>query len=262
MSTASILVVDDNPTNLKLVSDVLECEGYEILKAIDAEEALAILNQRVPDLLLLDIALPGMDGLTLARTLRAAERTRHLPIIALTAFAMKGDEEKARAAGCDDYITKPIDTRLLPTSIAAYLPRASTSSKSDGLKILVIDDTPSDLKLAQLVLETSGHKVGGIDAAEKALQAIKKDRPQIILLDLVLPGVDGLALARMLKADPATRGIPLIAVTSFPERFPKAAALAAGCDAYLCKPVNTAELSSQIDQVVSGREPIEQVGAP
>ena len=252
MSAASILVVDDNPTNLKLVSDVLECEGYEILKAVDAEEAQAILAERVPDLLLLDLALPGMDGLTLTRKLRSEERTRLLPIVALTAFAMKGDEEKARAAGCDGYITKPIDTRMLSTSITAYLPTSVATPKSEGMKILIIEDTPSELKLAQLVLESSGHSVNGIDAAEKALKAIKKDRPQIILLDLTLPGIDGLALARMLKADPETRGIQLVAVTSFPERFPKAAALAAGCDAYLTKPISTSELSSQLENVVSG----------
>src|SRR5580704_10340593 len=101
MSAARILVVDDNPTNLKLASDVLECEGYEILKAIDAEEAQQIIQRILPDLVLMDIALPGMDGLTLTRKLKAEEKTRDLVIVALTAFAMRGDEQKARDAGCD-----------------------------------------------------------------------------------------------------------------------------------------------------------------
>jgi CheY-like chemotaxis protein len=120
------------------------------------------------------------------------------------------------------------------------------------MKILIIEDTPSELKLAQLVLESSGHSVNGIDAAEKAKLAIKKDRPQIILLDLTLPGIDGLALARMLKGDPETRGIQLVAVTSFPERFSKVSALAAGFDAYLTKPISTSDLSSQLENVASG----------
>lgn len=121
--SASILVLDDNPTNLKLVSDVLEFDGYRILKATDAEEAQEIIMSSIPDLILMDIALPGMDGLTLTRQLKADERTQHIIIVALTAFAMKGDDDKARAAGCDGYITKPIDTRKLSESVAAYLAR-------------------------------------------------------------------------------------------------------------------------------------------
>jgi CheY-like chemotaxis protein len=124
MKTARILVVDDNPTNLKLVSDVLEFEGHEILKAVDAEEAQVILAGTLPDLILMDIALPGMDGLTLTRQLKADERTRGIRIVALTAFAMKGDDQKAFDAGCDGYITKPIDTRAFPGEVAGILARA------------------------------------------------------------------------------------------------------------------------------------------
>ncbi len=119
--SACILVVDDNPTNLKLVSDVLAYDGYRILKAADAEDAQEIIRLAMPDLILMDIALPGMDGLTLTRQLKADERTRHITIVALTAFAMKGDDEKARQAGCDGYITKPFDTRSLSATVAEYL---------------------------------------------------------------------------------------------------------------------------------------------
>jgi CheY-like chemotaxis protein len=119
--SAKILVVDDNPTNLKLVSDVLAFEGHDILKAADAEEALLVLADTMPDLILMDIALPGMDGLTLTRKLKADERTRHIRIVALTAFAMKGDDQKAFGAGCDGYITKPIDTRKFPAQVATFL---------------------------------------------------------------------------------------------------------------------------------------------
>lgn len=121
MSSSCILVVDDNATNLKLVSELLAFEGYQILKATDAEEAQLVIERTPPELILMDIALPGMDGLTLTRKLKADEKTRHIIIVALTAFAMKGDDEKARAAGCDGYITKPIDTRKLPTLVADFL---------------------------------------------------------------------------------------------------------------------------------------------
>jgi CheY-like chemotaxis protein len=125
--SAKILVVDDNPINLKLVSDVLGFEGYEILKAVDAEEAQIVLTANLPDLILMDIALPGMDGLTLTRKLKADPRTRQIWIVALTAFAMKGDDRKAVEAGCDGYITKPIDTRKLPETVAEILQRISAS---------------------------------------------------------------------------------------------------------------------------------------
>ena len=130
MSEAPILVVDDNPTNLKLVSDVLEAEGYRVVRAADAETAEEIIAAEAPALILMDIALPGMDGLTLTRRLKADERTRSIVIVALTAFAMKGDEEKAREAGCDGYITKPIDTRRLPAAVAECLRRAGGGTES------------------------------------------------------------------------------------------------------------------------------------
>jgi CheY-like chemotaxis protein len=123
MSEMSILVVDDNPTNLKLVADVLAFDGYRVLKASDAEEAQELIRISPPDLILMDIALPGMDGLTLTRKLKSDDKTQDIIVVALTAFAMKGDDAKARAAGCDGYITKPIDTRALSGSVAGYLAR-------------------------------------------------------------------------------------------------------------------------------------------
>jgi CheY-like chemotaxis protein len=127
--SAKILVVDDNATNLKLVSDLLEFEGHEILKAADAEAAQLVLAISLPDLILMDIALPGMDGLTLTRKLKADARTSQIRIVALTAFAMKGDDQKTFDAGCDGYITKPINTRTLPTQVAEYLARKTIIPK-------------------------------------------------------------------------------------------------------------------------------------
>ena len=116
-----ILVVDDNPTNLKLVSDVLQFEGYQIFNAANAEEALVMINDSPPALILMVIALPGMDGLTLTRKLKAHPDTQHICIVALTAFAMKGEDQKALEAGCDGYITKPIDTRKLGHQVSSFL---------------------------------------------------------------------------------------------------------------------------------------------
>jgi two-component system, cell cycle response regulator DivK len=119
-SNPVILVVDDNPVNLKLASDLLELEGLHVQRAIDAENALVMIHQLKPNLILMDVALPGMDGLTLTRMLKQAPETRDIVIIALTAFAMKGDHEKIVAAGCDGYITKPINTRKFPEEVKSY----------------------------------------------------------------------------------------------------------------------------------------------
>lgn len=118
-----LLVVDDNPTNLKLAVDVLEFEGHEVLQAAGAAEAEGILRLRRPDLILMDIQMPGMDGLTFTRKLKEDPGLRDIPVVAMTSFAMKGDAQKAYAAGCDGYIAKPIDTRTLSAQVLAVMAR-------------------------------------------------------------------------------------------------------------------------------------------
>jgi CheY-like chemotaxis protein len=118
----TILVIDDNPVNLKLAAEVLQADGHVVIRAEDAERALQLLETRLPDLVLTDIALPRMDGLELTRRLKADPRYRHLPVIALTASAMKGDEARILEAGCDAYIAKPINTRTLTAQILRALP--------------------------------------------------------------------------------------------------------------------------------------------
>jgi CheY-like chemotaxis protein len=118
---STILVVDDNPINLKLVADVLGFEGHCIVTAKDAKQAQAIVKDSRPDLILMDVGLPDMDGLALTRKLKADKETRHIIIVALTAFVMKGDKERAIAAGCEGYIAKPVDTRKLAGQVTEFL---------------------------------------------------------------------------------------------------------------------------------------------
>ena len=121
MAGERLLVVDDNPANLRLLRLLLAGEAYEVRTANGAEEALEVLKEFRPRLILMDLQMPGMNGFDLTRRLKADEATRDILIVALTAYAMKGDEEKAREAGCDGYVSKPIDTRTLPALIAAHL---------------------------------------------------------------------------------------------------------------------------------------------
>jgi len=121
MAGEIILIIDDNPINLKLERILLELEGYDIRTATDAKEALQLLESCQPRLIMMDLQLPGINGLELTQQLKANSKYKNIIIIAVTAYAMKGDKEKALAAGCNGYITKPIDTKTLPRIIANYL---------------------------------------------------------------------------------------------------------------------------------------------
>ena len=128
MAGEPILIVDDNPQNLKLARILLSGEGYDVRTANDAEHALEVLRSFDPRLILMDLQLPGMDGLTLTRQLKSDPAHAGLIVVALTAYAMKGDAEKALAAGCDGYVAKPIDTDGLPRTVAGYLRRPGEGS--------------------------------------------------------------------------------------------------------------------------------------
>lgn len=118
-----ILVVDDNPSNIRLLSFVLRSRGYPVRTAASAAEAREAIAAEPPRLILMDIQLPGTDGLALTRELRARPDTAGVLIVAVTAYAMQGDEARALDAGCDAYLTKPIDTRSLPRTIEQVLSR-------------------------------------------------------------------------------------------------------------------------------------------
>ena len=121
---ATILLVEDNPTNMTLAVHVLESAGHTVLTATDAEAGLTLARSLHPQLILMDIQLPGMDGLAATAQLKGDVATRSIPVIALTALAMKGDEERIRAAGCDGYIAKPLSYKDFLATIAAQLATA------------------------------------------------------------------------------------------------------------------------------------------
>jgi CheY-like chemotaxis protein len=127
MSERKILVVEDNDMNMQLVEFLLEEGGYSIVKATSGEEAIALTQngdgEPPPDLILMDIHLPGMDGLSVVRAMKANARTSRIPILALTAHAMRGDKDRFLEAGCDGYISKPIDVKTFIASIERYIAR-------------------------------------------------------------------------------------------------------------------------------------------
>lgn len=118
---AKILLVEDNPANARLAEFILSKAGHQVLRAGDAPAGIALAREHKPDLVLMDVQLPGMDGLEATRALKADPATRALKVVALTAFAMKGDEEKIRAAGCDGYIAKPYQYREFINAVMRHL---------------------------------------------------------------------------------------------------------------------------------------------
>ena len=122
---AKVLIVEDNPANMTLVTFLLQSAGHAVLRATDAETALALARDEQPDLVLMDIHLPGMDGLQATGLLKRDKATRAIPVVALTALAMKGDEERIRAAGCDGYIAKPLAYKEFLATISNQLAKAA-----------------------------------------------------------------------------------------------------------------------------------------
>lgn len=119
---ARILIIEDTPANMLLAGTILQNAGHTLLQATDAAQGLSLAREQQPDLVLMDIQLPGMDGLAATRALKADERTHAIPVIALTAFAMKGDEERMRAAGCAAYVSKPLRYQQLLAAVDQLLP--------------------------------------------------------------------------------------------------------------------------------------------
>jgi two-component system, cell cycle response regulator DivK len=126
MILGKVLIVDDNRANLKLARVVLSLEGLDVRTALSAEEALTVLESFTPDLILMDLQLPGIDGLQLTRQLKADPNRHHITVLAVTAYAMKGDMERALAAGCDGYISKPFD----PPTLCSLVQHHLTSKRS------------------------------------------------------------------------------------------------------------------------------------
>lgn len=132
---ARILIVEDTPANMLLAGTILQNAGHTLLQATDAPLGLALAQEHQPDLVLMDIQLPGMDGLAATRALKADERTQGIPVLALTAFAMKGDEERMRAAGCAAYVAKPLRYQQLLAAVDGLLTHdgANDATKQKGV---------------------------------------------------------------------------------------------------------------------------------
>jgi len=141
---ARILIIEDNADDMELAVFLLQSAGHSVLSAVDAEAGLALARDELPHLILMDIQLPGMDGLEATSLLKRDEATRAIPVLALSALAMKGDEERIRAGGYAGYIAKPIGVREFLATVATYLNGVGTPLPADGLPRAALESSPED----------------------------------------------------------------------------------------------------------------------
>jgi two-component system, cell cycle response regulator len=257
MKAQTILVVEDNPLNMKLVRSLLTLAKYQVLEAEDAGKGIQLASIHHPDLILMDIQLPDMDGLEATRIIKGREELEPIPVVALTSFAMPGDEQKAREASCSGYITKPIDTRKFIETIQCFLPPAGPSTEKGSRKehsgrprLLIVDDEPLNIKLLKARLPAEKYETLSASNGQQAIQIANKDLPDLILLDIMMPDLDGFTVCRMLKQNPNTTEIPIILVTALEGLEDKIKGLETGADEFLTKPVNTIELLSRINSLL------------
>jgi two-component system cell cycle response regulator len=257
MENPKILVVEDHPLNMKLVRSLLQLSGYQVLEAKNAETAIQMAISHLPDLILMDIQLPGMDGLEATRIIKCRKESENIPVIALTSYAMPGDEEKARESFCSGYITKPIDTRKFIGTIQQYLdPRPvlkepeSAKGSSSKPRILIVDDDPLNIKLLAAKLPADQFETLTASNGQMAIQKVLRDVPDLVLLDIMMPGMDGFSISRWIKGNPATEEIPIILITALEGLENKIKGLEAGADEFLNKPVNSIELLARINSLL------------
>ncbi len=239
-----VLVVDDRRDIRLLTQHVLEEAGAHVEVAVDGRDALDRMDElresgRTPDVVLLDIQMPNLDGYEVARLLR--EQGYERPLIALTAHAMKGDHERCREAGCDDYIAKPIDAPELVETVARHAPAQAAASQPTK-RVLIVDDSRDTCRMMELLLQARGYEVATALDGRTAIELAREFRPQVVLLDLTLPDIDGREVARALRKASATRHSVLIALTGHSDDGDGESTRAAGFDHHVLKPANIDEL--------------------
>ena len=223
---ARILVIEDNPANLELMTYLLRAYKYEPLSASDGEAGLALARKERPEVVICDIQLPGIDGYEVSRRLKADPAMRSIPIIAVTAFAMVGDRDRALSAGFDGYIGKPIVPETFVSQVEQFLktrnlrapaPPDDTQPASwpqqaarAGARILAVDNSPANRDFMTGALAPFGYDVVCVPNVSGALDSARARTPDLIISDIHMPGATGYDLLAQVKADPALRDVPFI----------------------------------------------------
>jgi two-component system cell cycle response regulator len=276
---ALMLVIEDNAINLELMTYLLSAWGHETVTAPDGAAGLALARTIGPGLIICDIQMPGTDGYAVARTLKSDPALKTIPLVAVTAFAMVGDEEKSLQAGFDAHVPKPIDPRQFMAVLERLLPPAASHPREPaapgphdmpasprvavddalrapraGLTILLVDDTEANLEFKVSLLEPAGYAVRSAAGGTQALALAREQPVDLIVSDVVMAGGGGFDLLSAVRADPALRATPFLFLTATArDSVSQARGLALGADAYLLRPVEPPYLLAEIRRSLAGR---------
>lgn len=264
---ALILVIEDNAVNLELMTYLLQAHGHQTLSAADGRAGLALARQQPPDLVICDLQMPVLDGHAVAAALRSDPLLRAVPRIAVTAAAMVGDREQALASGFQAHVPKPIDPQGFVPLIEGFLaqrsgaaPRTDASESlggmllpdhllapRDGLVLLLVDDQPGHLEYKRDLLAPAGYNVLTADSAEAAWPVLCDSPVDLVLSDVMMPGMGGFALLRRVRAEPRLRSLPFLFLTSTAcDSVSRQQGLALGANAYLMRPIDCQVLLAEV----------------
>jgi CheY-like chemotaxis protein len=236
-----VLVVEDDRDIATLIQMHLAGSGRDVLVAQRGAEAVEIARRERPDLITLDILLPDANGFTVLEELKAHPATREIPVVVVSVLP---DRDKYLRLGAVDYVTKPIDEQRLLRSVRRVLARRGT--------VLVVDDDEDTLSLMREILRANGFGVRTTTRGRRALRVAREVRPALILLDLRLQDLDGQAVLKRLKNDPATRDIPVMVLTGSTviDDAKRQKVLALGAVRFMSKPFSVGELMEEIETVL------------
>jgi len=235
-----VLVVEDDANIAHLISHHLQAGGYQVATVGRAEEALQVARRERPDLITLDIYLPGTDGFELLQTLKSDDVTADIPVVIVSVLA---DRKHGLRLGAVDYLTKPIDERMLMETVTRVLSGAG--------KVLIVDDDRDTSELLRQALNGMGFQVRTALSGRRAMQLVREEKPDLILLDLKLPGdMDGYQVLTQLKRSMDTASIPVIVITGSltDEEVKQHQVLALGAARFLTKPFEISDLVAEIRQ--------------
>ncbi len=263
--TARVLIVDDVPANLKLLDAKLTAEYFGVLKASSGPEAIEIATSQLPDIILLDVMMPGMDGFEVCRRLKAAPATEHIPIVMVTALDQPKDRVQGLEAGADDFLTKPVNDLALFARVKSLVRlkmvtdelrmREATGQRIGALvgtstermlmsepgRALIIDDRPTSLKRMSEALSLE-HTVIVAETVDEMMQLASIGAYDLLIVSLTLQEFDGLRLCSQLRSLEATRQTPLLAIVEEGDTPRLVRALDMGVNDYLVRPVDRNEL--------------------
>ena len=273
-SKPKILIVDDEPLNVKLLAAMIPADQYDTFTAFSGEEALKMVADLPPDLILLDIMMPGLDGYELTRILKGDPESRDIPIVLVTAFGGADCEIKGMEAGADEFLNKPVNkTELLARaksllSLRQYKEQIKTrtcsinsiTQKNGDEKfadneinlpsILIVEDSKLDAKLIQRYLHGEPYQIKLAKDGEEAISRAQQEQIDVILLDLILPGKNGFEVCRSLKEMESTQNIQIVAISALNDLDSKLKGIELGVDDYLVKPVNMHILRTRVKSLV------------